>query len=219
MLGYFAPFLPAMETPQIIRPHDPDKSDTGAAGQQPRYRIVGISRLNDSFETRDIDPGVMRKGAGSGNSLRQRREPARILERISGCDQPPDAIKLESLEREQGCAEMRLMRRIERPPKQTNSHAGRVRGQQALRIERVFWISRPGLTAPVDAVLEGGELVDSDRPARVQAAGGNADLCAETEFAAVGELRRRIVQHDRRIDFAQEPLGRLRRSSVTMASV
>jgi hypothetical protein len=117
LLGNFAPLLPAMETPQIICPHDPDKSDTGAACQQPRYRIVGVSRLNDSFETRDIDTRVMRKGAGSSDSPAQRREPVRVLKRVSGCDQPPDAIKLESLKRKQGCAEMRLMRWIERSTK------------------------------------------------------------------------------------------------------
>jgi len=31
-LHYFLPLLPAMETPQIIRAHDPDESDSGAAG-------------------------------------------------------------------------------------------------------------------------------------------------------------------------------------------
>ncbi len=58
-LRNFAPLLPAMETPQIVRAHDPDESDSGAAGQQPRYRIVGVSRLNDSFETGDIDARMM----------------------------------------------------------------------------------------------------------------------------------------------------------------
>jgi len=69
LLGYFAPFLPAMKTPQIIRAHDPDKSHTGAAGQQPRYRIVSVSRLNDSFETRNVDARMMREGASRGDSF------------------------------------------------------------------------------------------------------------------------------------------------------
>src|ERR1700745_3728303 len=54
-LHYFAPFLPAMETPQIVRAHYPDESDSGAASHQQRYRIVGVSRIYDSFETRDYD--------------------------------------------------------------------------------------------------------------------------------------------------------------------
>ena len=50
--------------------------------------------------------------------------------------------------------------------------------------------------------LKRGELLDADRPARMQPAGGDADLGAEAELAAVGELRRGVVQHDRGIDLA-----------------
>src|SRR5262245_47068764 len=64
--------------------------------------------------------------------------------------------------------------------------------------------SRPDLPAAADAVFEAGELIDPDRPAGVKAAGGNADLGAETELAAVGELGGGVVQHDRGIDLAQE---------------
>jgi hypothetical protein len=126
LLGYFAPLLPAVKTPQVVRAHDPDKSDTRASGQQPRYRIVGVSRLNDSFETRDIDTRVMRKGARCCDSFGQRFEPLGVLERVPGCYQPPDAIQLEALECKQGRGEMGLMWRIERAAKQANSHAGRM---------------------------------------------------------------------------------------------
>src|SRR5689334_12786702 len=69
-------------------------------------------------------------------------------------------------------------------------------------------MSRPCLTAAADAVLERRELLGADRTARMQAPGGDADLGAEAELAAVGELRRGVVQHDRGIDFAQELVGR-----------
>src|SRR5262245_52715024 len=49
--------------------------------------------------------------------------------------------------------------------------------------------SRPDLPAAANAVFEAGELVDADRTARMKAAGGNADLGAEPELAAVGKLR------------------------------
>src|SRR4051812_43471521 len=68
-------------------------------------------------------------------------------------------------------------------------------------------ISRPDLPRAADAVLEAGELLDANRPARVQPAGGDADLGAEAELAAVGELCRSIVQHDRGVDLAQEFVG------------
>src|SRR5579872_838784 len=61
----------------------------------------------------------------------------------------------------------------------------------------------PCLSRAAYAIFEAGELLDTDRAARMHASGRNA------EFAAVGELRRRIVQHDRRVDFTQEFVGRL----------
>src|SRR6202051_1143984 len=64
--------------------------------------------------------------------------------------------------------------------------------------------SRPRLSAAADAVLETGELFDADRTAGVQPAGGDADFGAEAELAAVGDLRRGVVQRDRRIPFGQE---------------
>ena len=71
-------------------------------------------------------------GTRRSDSIRQGCQSAGVFKWIARSDQPPDAIELESLESEQGCAEMRLVRRIERPAKQTDSHAGRVRRQQAL---------------------------------------------------------------------------------------
>src|SRR5262245_28889094 len=51
-------------------------------------------------------------------------------------------------------------------------------------------LPRPHLPRPAHHVLEGGELLDADGAARVQAAGGDADLGAHPELAAVGELGR-----------------------------
>src|SRR5208282_6449258 len=68
--------------------------------------------------------------------------------------------------------------------------------------------SWPRLSAAADAVLETGELFDTDRAARVQPAGGDADLPAEAELTAIGKLRRSIMQDDRRIHLAQKLLRR-----------
>src|SRR5271156_196744 len=66
--------------------------------------------------------------------------------------------------------------------------------------------SRPRLPVAAHAILEGAELLDADRPAGVHAPGGDADLGAEAELAAVGELGGGVVQHDRGIDLFQEAL-------------
>src|SRR6266702_8465615 len=57
--------------------------------------------------------------------------------------------------------------------------------------------SRPRLPGAVDAIFETGQLLGADRTAGVEFAGGNSDLGAEAELAAIGELRRCVVQHDR----------------------
>jgi hypothetical protein len=131
-LRYFAPLLPAMETPQIVCAHNPNESDPRAASQQPRYRIVGVSRLNDTFETSDVDAGVTCECTCGSDSLRQGSETTGVFEWVSRGDQPPHSVKPESLEREQGSREMGLMRRIKGSAKQADPHAGRMRGQEAL---------------------------------------------------------------------------------------
>src|SRR6478609_10953326 len=70
--------------------------------------------------------------------------------------------------------------------------------------------SRPGLSGTVDAILEAGQLFGADRAAGVEFAGGDADFGAEAELAAIGELRRGVMQHDRRVDLVEEFLGRFR---------
>ena len=59
---------------------------------------------------------------------------------------------------------------------------------------------RPRLAVAADAIFEAGELFDADRAAGVHLAGGDADLAAEAELAAIGELGRGVVEQDRRID-------------------
>src|ERR1700731_1158377 len=67
--------------------------------------------------------------------------------------------------------------------------------------------SRPRLPGAVNAVFEAGQLLGADRAAGVEFTRRDSDLRAKTEFAAVGELRRRVVQHDRRIDLVEKFAG------------
>src|SRR3977135_1023376 len=67
--------------------------------------------------------------------------------------------------------------------------------------------SRPRLPGAVDAVFETGQLLGADRATGVKFAGGDPDFRAEAEFAAVGELGRCVMQHDRRIHFVEKPAG------------
>src|SRR6266700_5731273 len=67
--------------------------------------------------------------------------------------------------------------------------------------------SRPRLSGAVDPIFEAGQLLGADRAAGVEFPGGDPDLSAEAELAAVGKLRRGVVQHDRRIDLVEELLS------------
>src|SRR6266436_10126530 len=66
------------------------------------------------------------------------------------------------------------------------------------------WGSRPRLPGAVDAILETGQLLGANRAAGVKFSGGDADFGTEAEFAAVGKLRRCVVQYDRRIVLVEE---------------
>src|SRR5882672_11834763 len=70
--------------------------------------------------------------------------------------------------------------------------------------------SRPRLPGAVDAIFEAGQLLGANRSAGVEFAGGDPDLGAEAELAAIGELRRCVVQHDRGVDLVEEFLRGVR---------
>jgi hypothetical protein len=62
------------------------------------------------------------------------------------------------------------------------------------------------------------QLLDADRAARMHAAGGDADLGAEAEFAAIGELGRGVVETMAESTSARKRLAAAS-SAVTIASV
>src|SRR3954454_10799871 len=64
--------------------------------------------------------------------------------------------------------------------------------------------SGPDLSGPANAIFERRELLHADRSARMHAACRDPDLGAEAELAAIGELRRRVVQHNRAIDLREK---------------
>src|SRR5580700_8286573 len=64
------------------------------------------------------------------------------------------------------------------------------------------------LPAAPHQVLVAGQLFDADGSARMEFVRADADLGAHAEFAAVGKLSRRVVQHDGAVDPREEALGR-----------
>ena len=67
---------------------------------------------------------------------------------------------------------------------------------------------RTHLPRPAHHIFIGGEFLDAGGAAGVKTARGDADFRAETELAAIGELRRGVVHDDGAVDFGKEPLRR-----------
>src|SRR5690242_14071077 len=65
----------------------------------------------------------------------------------------------------------------------------------------------PDLAVAANDIFEGGQLLRADRPPGVELAGGDPDLRAEAELAAVRKLRGGVPNDDRAVDLVHEALG------------
>ena len=167
------------------------KWTSGQRRQDIGDRVVGVARADLRLDGADIDARMLRQGTNGGYPSLKGLQVARVLERIARRNQPPDPIKADPLHGEETRRQMRPMRRIERPPEQPDLQSRRMgRKNNSVRdgAPETARMSRSDLPATVDAILEGRELLDADRPARVQPAGRNADLGAEAELPAISKL-------------------------------
>src|SRR5690349_21708288 len=121
--GDAPPVLPAMELREIVCAHDPYEAHTRDAAAQMRDRVDSVARSDDRFETRDVDARILGDVARRTRALGQSMQSVVILQRIAGTEQPPHAVQLEALQREQTDGTMRRMRRIEGAAKQADAHA------------------------------------------------------------------------------------------------
>src|SRR5262245_4581814 len=122
--GDATPSLPAVEAAQIVGAHDPDEAHARAVAAQIGDGLIGISRADLRFQAADVDARMVHERLRGGDALRERAKPAGVFERIARSHQPPDAVEVEPLHGDQACAEMRLVRRIERAAEQTDAHPG-----------------------------------------------------------------------------------------------
>ena len=81
---------------------------------------------------------------------------------------------------------------------------------------RTLTAALPGATHDVFVTRE---LLDADRTAGMELVRRDADLRSHAELAAVGELRRCVVQDDRAVDAGEKSLAAACASSVTIDSV
>ncbi len=142
----------------------------------------------------------------SSASWRSDRSPAAAEEQRGALRRDADARRLtrgcdgsaSSARRSDGAVEGRLSRLSSKTAacaSDGESAPNPLRVNRAIRYGEAL---RPRLPVAAHPVLEGAKLLDPDRPARMHAPGGDPDLGAESELAAIGELGRGVVDDDRR---------------------
>ena len=133
-----------MKAAQVVCSHDPDKAHARTMIAEIRDRLKRVARPDLRLEPQHLDPRMAaRKGARSGDTLLERGEATRVLERIAGRHQPPDAVKGKPLHCDQTSAEVGVMRRIEGAAEQSNSHPRAVRGQADIAAGTAMPFHRP----------------------------------------------------------------------------
>ena len=115
-----APALPAIEGTKIIRPHQPDESHAGTALFQIGNRVERISGADRGLERRDFDARMLTNPARRFDALCERRQFARIFQRIARAHEPPDAMELESAQGQKARLSVSVVRRIETAAEQAN---------------------------------------------------------------------------------------------------
>src|ERR1700756_1174718 len=98
-----------MKAAQIVGTHDPDKTYARAAAYQIRDSLIGVMAADLRLEVGDVNARMIGERPCGRHALRQRRQAARVLERIAGGDEPPDAIEAKPPHRQQAGGAMRRM--------------------------------------------------------------------------------------------------------------
>ena len=103
-----------MKVPQVIGAHDPDEMHARATPDEILDRRIGVAGPEIGFEIADIDARMLGQCARRSQAFGEWGKTLRILERITGCDQPPHPIEVEPPHRQERGRAMRRVRRIER---------------------------------------------------------------------------------------------------------
>ena len=171
------------------------------AGQEAQS-LPGVAETVALLEAGDLKPRVVHQLDGSRETIFERGELRAALERIAGRDQQPDLVERQTLQAFERDQPMALVRRVEAAAEQADPHS---RFGDRQRRHRHQGRNLPGAA---DQILERAELLEADRTAGVELAGRDTDLAAEAELAAIGELRRGVVQQDGAVDLVEEALHR-----------
>ena len=235
-----------MKATEIVGAHDPDKVHAGAAPDQISDDGKRIGNAEIGFETGNVDASVAVSARGGGARSASGARPRVSLSGLPGVtatrpDQARSAASPIGKRRDaRRAADRRCRQTIQCACRvHTGGKTGRPRRSNRVATGRrgtnsSFMTSkrgpsrasppaagdqlRPRLSVAAYAVFETGQLFDTDRSTGVEPPGGNADLGAEAELAAVGELGRRII-NTMAESTSRKNFSAALRSSLTIASV
>ena len=165
-------------------------------------------RAERRLDAGHADARVARDLRGRRVTRRARSSERRArLQRILRRDQPPHLIEPERPQAHQADLPVALMGGIEGAAEYADAHPGEMLRQRddvaagELRHRRE---TTQGRTCPLPRrrYLKLVSCSTPTGPAGMHAAGRDADLGAHAELAAIGELRRGIVEHDGAVDLA-----------------
>ena len=114
------PATPMMNLHHIICPHKPSKLRAGIDCPQPAQAVAGEPCVQLGFHIGDDNARMINHAPGMGHPFVERRRSLR-LQRIGRADQPPDLIKIKTLQRLLGDPHMPFMGRIKRPAQKADA--------------------------------------------------------------------------------------------------
>src|ERR1700730_19083814 len=100
--------------------------------------------------------------AGRREARPERGEAVMVLQRVSRRHQEPEAVEREAAQGQERHMPVTLMGRIEAAAKKADALAGAVRGEAGDHLGLLRSRSGPGLPRSTNAVIERGELLDTD---------------------------------------------------------
>ncbi len=136
-----SPGLPSVKLHQIVGAHDPDEPVLRIAPLQGRNSIDREPGPQFPLNIGCVNAGVPRLGGCRSEPVGQRCHPADFLQRILWADQPPDRIQSQPPHRLHTDMAVAIMRRIERPTKQTNVHKSRSQFCELCQMREITTIS------------------------------------------------------------------------------
>jgi hypothetical protein len=108
------PAVPAVDLPQIVRPHQPNEATPGKTPAECVQGFGSITGAELRLQIGDPDPRMTGQPRRTGQARGPGRHAVRRLQRVLRTDQPPHLVEGQGLHRLKTGVTMPLMRRVER---------------------------------------------------------------------------------------------------------